>query len=237
MSQFSALYRTIVGTIATKGRLAMLGALGLIAVLIGAVLGADDTVEPVQASADLVNGYGLSVLVPVVALVFASAALGDLVDDSTLVYLWLRPVPRETLALAATAAAATIAIPLVVVPLALSVLLAGGGGALVGGTIAAVILCSSAYAGLFVALGLRIKRALSWGIAYVLIWEGFVARAGSGAAKVSIQTYGRSILTQSADVDLRLADVGPVGSVVVPAIVAMVGIALTTRFLHTRDVA
>ena len=106
MSQFTVLYRTILGAIATKGRLALLGALGGIAVLIGFATSAGESTATPQDAADLVNGYGLSVLVPVVALVFAAAALGDMVEDSTLVYLWLRPVPREVLALAATAAAA-----------------------------------------------------------------------------------------------------------------------------------
>lgn len=237
MSQFGALYRTILGRITTKGRLALLAALGVVGVIIGfAVSSGEPSGAPLQDAADLVNGYGLAVLIPVVALVFASAALGDLVDDSTLVYLWLRPVPREILALAATAAAATVAIPLVAVPLALAALLAGADGPLVAATIAAATVCGLAYCGLFVALGLRIKRALSWGIAYVLIWEGFVARAGSGAARVSIQTYGRSILKEASDVRLDLADVSPVASVVVPVLVAMVGVALTTRFLHSRDV-
>lgn len=237
MSQFAVLYRTILGAIATKGRLALLGALGGIAILIGFATSAGESTATPQDAADLVNGYGLSVLVPVVALVFAAAALGDMVEDSTLVYLWLRPVPREVLALAATAAAATISIPLVVVPLALAGALAGGNGDVIIGAVAAVVVCALAYCGLFVALGLRIKRALSWGIAYVLIWEGFVARAGSGAARLSIQTYGRSILADAADVQLDLADVSAVAAVVIPVLVAMIGIALTTRFLHSRDVA
>jgi ABC-2 type transport system permease protein len=219
------------------GGLDLLGALGVVAFLLGAIVGAHDSTDAVQAGADLINGYGLAVLIPVVALVFASAAFGDMVDDNTLVYLWLRPVPRETLALATVLAAATISVPVVAVPLAVAAALSGGGGALVAGTVAATVVCGLAYCGLFVALGLRIKRALSWGIAYVLIWEGFVARAGSGAARVSLQTYGRSIIAQAADVDLQLSDVGPIASVVVPMLVAMIGVALTTRFLHTRDVA
>lgn len=238
MTQFAALYRTFLAAIATRGRLALLGALAAIAVLIGFIVGNDSaTTDQVQAAANLVEGYGLSVLVPVVALVFAAAALGDPADDSTLVYLWLRPVPRETIALAATAAAATVSIPLVALPLALAAALAGGGGSLASAAVAAAIVCGLAYSGLFVALGLRIKRALSWGIAYVLIWEGFVARAGSGAARISIQTYGRSLLNQVDGVRLDLAEIGPVAAVVVPVLVGMVGVALTTRFLHSRDVA
>ena len=51
-----------------------------------------------------------------VSLVFGTAALGDLVDDGTLVYLWTRPQRRTSLALGAWSAALTYAVPLVVVP-------------------------------------------------------------------------------------------------------------------------
>ena len=101
MSAFAAIYRVVLGAIATKGRLVLLVALGAVAVLVGLLVGAADSVDPEQGAADLVNGYGLSVLAPVVSLVFAAAALGDMNEDNTLVYVWLRPVPRETIAGAA----------------------------------------------------------------------------------------------------------------------------------------
>ena len=48
----------------------------------------------IEAGTSFIDAFGLSLLVPVTTLVFASAALGDPADDGTLVYLWLRPVPR-----------------------------------------------------------------------------------------------------------------------------------------------
>ena len=39
-----------------------------------------------------------------------------------------------------------------------------------------------AYGALFVLLGLWVRRALVWGLAYILLWEGFVAIAGDNAA-------------------------------------------------------
>ncbi|MBK5224144.1 MAG: hypothetical protein JJE52_14970 [Acidimicrobiia bacterium] len=237
MTSFLAIFRVVRSSVATKPRVIGLLALGAVAILLGFLIGIADPSDPVQAGGDLINVYGLVVFVPVVALVFASAALGDMAEDSTLVYIWLRPVPRETIALAAVAAAASVIVPVVVVPLAIAAFLTGGGGALVVGTVVAASVCAFAYTGIFVALGLRIRRALSWGIAYLLIWEGFVARAGSGAARLSVQSYGRSILTDAADIELNLADVAPVAAVVVPVMVAMAGVALTTWFLHRRDVA
>lgn len=238
MHGFAPIYRVVLGSVATRGRLALLLALGAIAVLLGLAIGMSDVIRPTQSAADLVNGYGLSVLVPVVSLVFASAALGDMSEDSTLVYLWLRPVPRETIAAAATLAATTVSLPVVTVPLGLAAALASGGdGGVVVGTVLAAAVCCLAYSGLFTALGLRVKRALAWGITYMLIWEGFVARAGTGSARLSVQAYGRSILAEAGDVELRLASIDPVAAAVIPVLVAMVGVALTTRFLHRRDVA
>ncbi|QGG94675.1 ABC transporter permease [Actinomarinicola tropica] len=238
MHGLGPIYRVVLSAIATKARLALLVALGAIAVLLGLAIGSSEPLDRVQSAADMVNGYGLSVLVPVVSLVFASAALGDMTEDNTLVYLWLRPVPRETIATAATLAAATVSLPVVTLPLGLAAALASGGdGGAVVGTVVAAAVCCLAYSGLFTALGLRVKRALAWGITYMLIWEGFVARAGTGSARLSVQAYGRSILAEAADVELRLASIDPIAAVVVPVLVAMVGIALTTRFLHRRDVA
>jgi ABC-2 type transport system permease protein len=49
------------------------------------------------------------------------------------------------------------------------------------------------YTSVFVALGLRMRRALAWGLAYILIWEGAVANAGAGLARLAIRLSTRSI--------------------------------------------
>ncbi len=48
-------------------------------------------------------GFGL--VLPVVALVFGGAALGELREDKTLVYLWLRPMDRWPIVVGAAGAA------------------------------------------------------------------------------------------------------------------------------------
>jgi ABC-2 type transport system permease protein len=191
----------------------------------------------VEDAAELVNLYGLSLLTPVVALVFASASLGDPVDDGTLVYLWLRPVPRRRIALAAMAATLTIAAPLTVVPLVLAAGLAGEDGGVIAGAALSTLVAVVAYSGIFVWLGLRVRRSLMWGLAYILIWEGFVANAGDNAARLAVRAYSRSILSRLSDVELRLADIGLGAALVVPLLVAVAAIALTTRRLSRQDVA
>lgn len=187
------LWRVLVRSIATRTRVVGLGLLGVVAVLLGILVRSSSPGNRIDAAWSVVDGYGISLLVPVVALMFASAALGDLAEDGTLVYLWLRPVPRWKLALAAFNATITVTIPVAVVPLVVAAAISGGGwrvvpAAAAGGTVAAV-----AYAAVFCGLGLRVRRAVAWGLGYLLIWEGAVARVSHGAARASLSVSARSL--------------------------------------------
>ena len=94
-----------------------------------------------------------------------------------------------------------------------------------------------AYGALFVLLGLWVRRALIWGLAYILLWEGFVAIAGDNAQRLAIRSYTRSLLSDATGVDLCLADIDVSASVIVPLVVAAVAFALTTWRLRKMEVA
>ena len=100
MTRFRALYSLILRTQTTRARVVMLGVLGLLGVVIAIPLrSADDRLE---AASHFIDGFGLTLVLPITTLVFASAALGDFIDDGTMVYLWMRPVRAvRSLALAA----------------------------------------------------------------------------------------------------------------------------------------
>lgn len=232
----TGLYRMFLRAQVSAGRLVGLGALGLVAVLLGLAIGASDSVEPLDDGISLVSSYGLSLFVPVTTLVFASAVLGEPNEDGTLVYLWLRPVARWRLALAALAAALTVAVPVVVLPLTVAAALTGAGAGLVAATLASCLLGAVGYAGVFVWLGLRVKRALVWGLAYVLIWEGFVARAGGTASLLAIRTSTRSLLARLADGAQELIEVSLLTSLAVPLLAAAAATVLAARRLSRQDV-
>lgn len=234
---FPAIYRLLLTTQVTRARLAALGGLGLAAVVVGWAIGHADPVDPVQTGARFVNAFGLSLTVPVTALVFASAALGDLTDDSTLVYLWLRPVRRATVVVAGFAAALTVTLPLVVVPLVVAAALTGGGAELVKGTALAAALGSVAYAGLFTALGLRVRRALVWGLLYIFIWEGFVARGGDNAARLAVRSVTATVLQAWSGTELRLAVLATTTAYLAPFVVAALALAYASFRLNRQDVA
>ena len=232
----SALYRTILRSLGTRGRLLALGTLGFIAVLL-AILVRSRSFDRTEAAFRVVDGYGLSVLVPVVALVFASAALGDPAEDGTLVYLWLRPVPRWQLAVAAAAAAFTISAPIAVAPVVLAAVITGIGSRFVVGAACGSLMAAAAYTAVFCGLGLRVRRALAWGLAYLLIWEQAVARVAKGAARVSISVTTRTITARLADhMPLPRNAMSMPVAVLVPALAIAVALALTSRSLERGEI-
>jgi len=239
-------YRVLIRQIVSAGRIAALGALGAIMIIVGWVVG-DSSSRGGRSGAALIfdgasyaDGFGLIVIVPIVSLVFAAASLGDARDDGTLVYLWLRPMGRAPLVAAAALASATVSLPLCVVPTVLGGWLAtdfaAGSGRVAAGALAAAALGTVAYSCLFVLLGLLFRKAVLWGIAYILLWEGLAVGLGDFAERLSLRGYARSLLSQIADVDLGFTSYGVVTAVIVLAAVAAASLALATVRLSRLNV-
>ena len=231
----SALYGLFLRLISTRARIIGLAAFGVLAVTNAAVARGTVAGDP-GIGLQLVDIYGVTLLAPINALVFASAALGDLVDDNTLVYLWLRPVSRWRIVAAALTATLTVALPLVLIPtLAVAVLL--GDARLVGAAVAGAALATFSYAAIFLGLGLRIRRSLAWGFAYLLIWEGAVARVSRGAARLSVQAYSRTVLWRVDHGEPPRLGSSMAVAVIAPLVIAVVALALAVRWLRRAEVA
>jgi ABC-2 type transport system permease protein len=223
-----ALYRLLMRTQITIPRLLGIGALGAISILIGLFARLDD--NPSQAAADAVSGYGLGILVPLATLWLGTSAIGDLVEDKLLVYLWLKPVSRWQLPAAAILASVSVVVPLTALPLTASALVADAGDIALA-TLLAASLAALAYAGLFVAAGVWFRRAVWWGLAFVLIWENVVAYTAEGAARFTVIGWASSVLGLAPDVDVQL-DAGSAGVafVVLPAIAVAAWVVATWRY-------
>ncbi|MEM9749076.1 MAG: hypothetical protein AAF945_20480 [Actinomycetota bacterium] len=231
-------YGLVVRQLVTRGRLFALAAVGVVMVIVAAAVGASDADgDPVERGVRLISDLGFTALVPIVALVFAAASLGDMREDGTLVYLWLRPMDRWPVVVGAWAAAVTVSLPLTVIPLLVSSIVVDAGGALVGATLLAAVVGTLVYSALFVLVGLLVKNAIVWGLAYVLLWEGLVAGFGTFAARLAIRGYTRSIITDRTGIDLDLGDLSLAAGVTVPLIVAVVAIAVSSIRLQSMEVA
>ena len=233
-------YRLLLRTLVSRPRVIALAAIGLVGILIAVAIRAADLTESDRAVAitrDLLGGYGLNLVVPVTALVFASAAFGDPTEDRTMVYLWLTPIPRWRLVAAGWAAALTVAAPVGILPVVLAAALAGADGQLVAAAAAGAGLATLGYTAVFLCLGLLVRRALAWGLAYVLIWELAVARISKGAARLSVSVYSRSVLSALGEVFAPRNAAAVSTSLIVLALVVLAANALTTRVLTRADVA
>lgn len=230
-------YGVVLRQLITRGRVAALMLVGVVVTVVAVAVGAADTSsDPAETGVRLISDLGFTTLVPIVALVFASAALGDLREDSTLVYLWLRPMDRWPVVVGGWLASVTVSLPLTLVPLTVSSIVVDGGSDLVVATLLAAVVGVIAYSAIFVLAGLMLKNAIVWGLGYVLIWEGIVAAFGSFAAKLAIRGYTRSILTSITDVDLDLGDLGLAVGVVMPLLAAVVALAMAAVRLRSMDV-
>ncbi|MDX2381750.1 MAG: hypothetical protein QNM02_18575 [Acidimicrobiia bacterium] len=228
-------YRVVLHELATRGRIIALSLLALIATLAGFAVGTSDSAT-LDDGVRLIAGLGMAGVVPVVALVFGGGSIGDLRDDKTLVYLWLRPMDRSPIAVGAALAALTVATPITMIPLVAAAALTGVGGGIVGATVLATAVGLVAYVSLFTMLGAWLKRYIVWGLAYILIWEGFIAQAGAGVARFAIRKYTRSILVEVTGVDLDLADFSLAVGIGVPLVAAVGALAVATWRLAKQDI-
>ena len=180
--------RTLIGVFlrsaTTRGRMLGLLGLGVFAVGLAAVVRSAPDSDP-DAAGNLIDTLGLALILPVAALLVATATLGQLRSDQSLIYLWLRPVSRFSIAAAAWIAAMLITLPTVALPVVATAAVAGGSSDLVGATLLATILGLAAYNGIFVALGLLTRHAAIWGLVYILVWEGLLAALGSGINRLA----------------------------------------------------
>lgn len=231
----SLAYRVVLRELATRGRIIALTCLALLGTIAGFAFGSSEDAV-LDDGIRLISGLGLAGVVPVVALVFGGASIGDLRDDKTLVYLWLRPMDRWPIVVGAALAALTLAAPITMIPLVAAAALTGVGGGLVGATALAAAVGLVCYVGLFTLLGTWLKRYIVWGLAYILIWEGFVAQAGIGVARFAIRRYTRSILIELTDAPGFDADFGPTVSIVVPLVAAVAALGFASWRLGAQDI-
>lgn len=233
---FVAVYRLLLRSVATKGRLVAIAALSGVSVITAVVAHAHQSFHSLDNGTQYVSRNLVS-LIPVAVLVFASATIGDLIEDGSLVYLWLRPIPARIHVLAAWAATISIVAPLVLAPLVLATaVIDPDANLLVGATLAGLVAVAT-YGAIFVMGGIRFRRALPWGLAYILIWEGFVASAGKSATKLAVRSYVGSILSHETGVPIKLADFSLVTGILVPIAMIMLALRYASRRLAKTDVA
>ena len=150
----------------------------------------------------------LGVLLPLTALVFGTSAFGGEVDDGTLIYLMVKPVPRWQLTFSKyiVALMATLVVVLGSIFLAwlamqngapFRVPLAYAAGAFVGSLI---------YCAIFVTLGITSRRALAIGLLYIVAFENVLSRSVVGVKSLSVREFALAVCKRVAGDTLQFND-------------------------------
>jgi ABC-2 type transport system permease protein len=137
----------------------------------------------------------LGVLMPLTALVFGTSAFGGEVDDGTLIYLMVKPVPRWQLTFSKYLVAFLSTLGVIVLSIVLAWLAMQNGapfqvpmafslGALVGSMI---------YCAIFVTLGITSRRALAIGLLYIVAFENVLSRSIIGVKSLSVREFALAV--------------------------------------------
>ena len=196
----------------------------------------------------IIDALVIAGALPIVALVLATASFGNEVEDKTLSYLLLKPVPRWLIALPKTLAPIVIGGPALVVSGVASTVLGASAALFVAESDVRAVLAVGvavlagvlAYSSVFTWAGLVTTRALAAGLIYVFIWEGLLSSLLEGVRYLSIRAYTLTILhgidgESFSTLEERVIELP--AAVVGVAAVTVVFFFLTVRRLRKMDVA
>ena len=229
------------GQLLAGRRLVIIALLVALPLVLPAVFASEADVDPATFTLDLVRQLVLPVLLPVVALTFATSSLGSELRDGTVTNLLLKPIPRPAV-LGAKYLAAVVSSLVVLLPAETvgHVVAAGGLGStdLLTGMLLATVVGTLAYGALGLLLSLLMARALLVGLAYALLWEGAVVSVAPSAASLSIRGYTEGVLAAvlrggGLGLETRL---GPVSATVLAAVVTLAALVLAVRRLERMDI-
>ena len=180
-------------------------------------------------------------LLPLAAVTFGTTAFGGEVDDGTLIYLLVKPIARWQIVISkyivSTLSTFAVVIPAVVLPWfivrnpdlpfkAVTAFLIGAA------------LASALYSAFFLGLGLTTKRALVFGLIYVIGFEGVLSRSLGGLRAFSIREFANTVAQATSSGSIVIPDAISMSSVKWMAPIILVGAAVwTMRTLARYEVA
>jgi ABC-2 type transport system permease protein len=191
-----ALFRLALRRLLLRRRSVLLALAPLLAAFVAVVQAAGGTADA-KAFSSLMEQLFLPTILPFMALVIGSSAIGEERDDGTILYLASTPLARLAIVLPAIVAAAFTTIVLCLPGLAIVIALSQGddfSASASAWAIVSVVTGACAYSAAFGALSLRVKRPVVIGLIYVLFWEGSIATFAPSARWLSLGAYTRAVV-------------------------------------------
>jgi ABC-2 type transport system permease protein len=190
--------------------------------------------HPERASwpADILGVFGLTVVLPLTALIIGTSVLGAEIDDGSIVHLLATPVSRAVVIGAKYAVAVVLTLIFAAVPELVAGLIATGGATkLALGVFVGALAGSVMYNAIFVMLSAVTTRAIAWGLLYVLIWEGVLGNLVAGARLLSVGQYSLGIANSIGHDPGLNAALGLATAVILGALVTAAALVVAVRRL------
>jgi ABC-2 type transport system permease protein len=173
----------------------------------------------------------IGVLVPLTAVIFGTTAFGGEVDDGTLIYLLVQPLPRWRVALTKYAIAVLITAAINTAAILLAWFAMRNGelpAAIPRAFIAAALVGSILYCALFSYVGLATRKGLVLGLLYIIFFENVLTRGLAGVKWLSVREFGVSVaqwagggVVKFTDASVPMTTVWVAGSIILVAALAM----------------
>lgn len=181
-------------------------------------------------------------VLPLTALVVGTAALGQDLEDGTIVYLIAKPIPRWTVVLAKILAAwfVTTLVSWISIVAAGAIILAGHEDIeMIPAFMAAALVASLTYSALFVMLSIRTGRALIIGLAYVFVWEALLSQFIEGVRFLSVRAYSLSTAQALIDTSSNLLNspLNALNALILSAVVTALPVAYAIRRLNRFEMS
>ncbi|MFJ8131231.1 ABC transporter permease subunit [Streptomyces hydrogenans] len=196
-------YRALLGRRRAAILFLLPGLLLIIAAAVRAINGADD-----QVAADLLGGFALATMVPLIGVIAGTGAIGPEIDDGSIVYLLSKPVKRPTIIITKLIVAIAVTMAFSAVPTLIAGFILNGNGqqVAVAYTVAALV-ASIAYSALFLLLGTISRHAVVIGLVYALVWEALFGSLIAGARTLSVQQWALALAEKVTGEGLISSDV------------------------------
>lgn len=217
-----------------RRRTLLLGLASALVVVIAALFRLSDPSESeaLRFAGRLLADFGIGIVLPLVAVIVGTAAIGSELEDGTIVYLLAKPVPRIAIVAVKLLVSWAVTTAIVVPGLWIAGLVATGGSLGLGTAYSVAALVSGLeYTAIFVALSLLTSRALVIGLAYVVVWEGVIAGLFAGTRILSVRQHALAVGDAVGGSGAVPADLGPEAAIVA-IVVTLAAFAIAVRRLE-----
>lgn len=206
----------------------MVGLAAIPVLLVGLAAGFGDA----EIEAEDFDSLIVRLVLPLIALVFGTAAIGSEIEEGTIVYLLTKPIRRSRIVVSKGLVAAGLTAALI----GSASILTGIVGTIAGDDLLAVgvayaiaaAIGGAAYVMLFMAISTFTSRSLAIGLAYVMLWEGILADLLEGTRLLSVRQGTLAIARQLAGEEAPSGAVGFEQGVVILAAVIILSAAFAT---------